>query len=229
MITVAQNYKHAPSPQGFPGTMVPERFHILAQRLRGMDEVSGVPLKTIGLTSCSSGAGASAMAANLAIAAAEAADGSVLLVDLNVANPAQAKMFDMTGNLGLRDALRSAAPLVDCSKPTSIANLSLLAPTAPRELDAAGADPARVREMLKACRADFDLVIVDLPPVSEASPCLTTAGCLGGVLLVLEAERTRCEAASIAVQRLAHARANVLGVILNKRQQHIPHWLYKRL
>ena len=45
------------------------------------------------------------MAANLAIGAAEVGDGPVLLVDLNVANPAQAGIFGMSGNLGLYDAL----------------------------------------------------------------------------------------------------------------------------
>ena len=39
----------------------------------------------------------------------------------------------------------------------------------------------------------------------------------------------RYEVASRAVQRLLQAHASVLGVVLNKRPQHIPEWLYKRI
>ena len=194
-----------------------------------MGESSGGVLKTVGVTGCSSGAGVSAMAANLAIGAAEVGDGPVLLVDLNVANPAQAGIFGMSGNLGLYDALSGGAPLSDCPKATPIANLSLLAPSVTHGFRAPDLDFCDIRELLDAYSPDFDLVVVDLPPASEANGCLATASFLSGVLFVVEAEHTRCEAATRAVRRLAHARANVLGVILNKRTEHIPHWLYKRL
>ena len=55
------------------------------------------------------------------------------------------------------------------------------------------------------------------------------AGLLAGVVLVIEAEQTRFESAQRATRSLQQAQANLLGVILNKRPQHIPEWLYERL
>jgi Mrp family chromosome partitioning ATPase len=69
---------------------------------------------------------------------------------------------------------------------------------------------------------------LDLPTV-ESSLCFVTAGSLSGVLLVVEAERTRTETAIRAKQRLIDARASVLGVILNKHPQHMPGWLEARV
>jgi Mrp family chromosome partitioning ATPase len=52
---------------------------------------------------------------------------------------------------------------------------------------------------------------------------------LDGMLLVMESERTNPEAALRAKQRLIHANARFLGVILNKHRQHLPSWLDARL
>ena len=229
MITVSSTLVQPSIPRSIPGTSSTGRFRNLAHRLRALSESSSASLSTVGVTSCARGEGVSAIAANLAVAAAEGVHRPVLLVDLNFANPAQARIFGLTGNLGLRDALTAAAPLTDCPKATSIANLSLLAPSAAHELDASTIDPQQIRDMLDALQPDYELIIVDLPPATEASPSVATAGSLSGVLLVLEAERTRCEVAERAMRRLENAQANVLGVVLNKRPEHIPAWLYKRL
>ena len=48
------------------------------------------------------------------------------------------------------------------------------------------------------------------------------------VVLVVESERTRKKTARWARQQLEDAGAKLLGVVLNKRAQHIPAWLYER-
>jgi Mrp family chromosome partitioning ATPase len=55
------------------------------------------------------------------------------------------------------------------------------------------------------------------------------AALMDGVVLVVEAEKTRWEVANKVREALVQADANVLGVILNKRRFHIPEWLYKTL
>lgn len=229
MITVSETYTQPSTSRNTSGNSATARFRALVHRIRAISESSEVSLSSIGLTSCSLGEGVSSMAANFAVAAAEVLHHPVLLIDLNVASPAQASLFGLSGNLGLRDALCATAAFSDCPKPTSIANLSLLAPSAAYEIDPSSIDPLHVREMLDAYQNDYELIVVDLPPATEASPAVQAAASLSGVLLVIEAERTRCEVAERTVNRLSSARANVLGVVLNKRPEHIPNWLYKRL
>jgi len=55
------------------------------------------------------------------------------------------------------------------------------------------------------------------------------ADLMDGVILVVEAEKTRWEVASRAKEDLLQANSKILGVILNRRQFHIPEWLYKTL
>ena len=50
-----------------------------------------------------------------------------------------------------------------------------------------------------------------------------------GVVLVIEAGKTREQVAVRAKKELEEAGGKVLGVVLNKRKYHIPEWIYKRL
>ncbi len=49
------------------------------------------------------------------------------------------------------------------------------------------------------------------------------------MILVVEAERTRKQVAQETKAHLKLANANLGGVVLNKRQFHVPDWLYQRL
>ena len=49
------------------------------------------------------------------------------------------------------------------------------------------------------------------------------------VILVVEAERERMEVIKSTQEILAEAKANLTGIILNKRNFYIPKWLYKTL
>jgi len=50
-----------------------------------------------------------------------------------------------------------------------------------------------------------------------------------GVVVVVEAGRTRRDEIQNARRTLEMARGNFLGFILNKRSYPVPEWLYKRL
>ena len=55
------------------------------------------------------------------------------------------------------------------------------------------------------------------------------ASLLDGVIIVAESEKVRWEAIQRVKGQLVKANANILGVVLNKKQFHIPRWLYKTL
>jgi protein-tyrosine kinase len=52
---------------------------------------------------------------------------------------------------------------------------------------------------------------------------------LDGLLLVLESEKVRWEVAQSRSSALADMGANLLGVVMNKRPDHVPRWLYNTL
>lgn len=85
---------------------------------------------------------------------------------------------------------------------------------------------ASVKE--KLARA-FDYILIDAPSVADVSWSPSIAATTDGVILVVEAERTRWPVALNAKQEFEAAGARVIGVFLNKRRFYIPTRIYQRV
>jgi protein-tyrosine kinase len=75
----------------------------------------------------------------------------------------------------------------------------------------------------------FDLVVINTPALSTSAAGLVFCSHADGVVLVLEAERTRGPVAERAKEQIEKNGGNVLGVVFNKRRFYIPKFIYKRL
>jgi len=84
---------------------------------------------------------------------------------------------------------------------------------------------ARVMEL----RKEFDYVIVDVPALNESADAIALGQQVDGLVVVLEANSTRREAASKVVENLRAAKIRILGAVLNKRTFPIPEALYQQL
>ncbi len=73
------------------------------------------------------------------------------------------------------------------------------------------------------------LVLVDAPPVMADVTALAFARRAAGVLLVIEAEKTRMSLVEQARRSIDGADGRLCGVILNKRRQRIPKAISRRL
>lgn len=78
-------------------------------------------------------------------------------------------------------------------------------------------------------RARFDLVLIDSPPLEESSDGLAMVRKADGVILVVEAEKTRWPVVQNLRDSIIQYGGNILGVVFNKRRYHVPGWIYKRL
>jgi Mrp family chromosome partitioning ATPase len=180
------------------------------------------PLRTVGLTGCTGGAGVSTVAARLAVEATLAGQDPVLLVDAHLARPAAHKLLGVKPVPGLAEALHDGTPLSHVVQVSAIPRLSVL-------VAGRGDDPAAFAEspglagLLETVKDEFALVVCDLPPVGGRSPTAALAAHLDGLVLVLEAERTPLEAARLGKDRLESC-ARLLGVVLNKRRRYLPAW-----
>lgn len=231
MITLTKDLVATTTQRGGTGGAVAEQYYALANWLRpsgdgaALGRLASEP-KAIGVTSCATGAGVSTVAANLAIAAARTGNQPVLLVDVSGGHSQIAAQFSITGHLGLEAALAGDVPAADCVKATPIENLSLLAQSERSHLSSF--DGNRIIDLLRQLERDFSFLVIDLPP-TDSGLCFSTAGTLNGVLLVMDGQRTHSLAAARAKQRLIHANAAVLGVILNNHAHDLPRWLDARI
>jgi Mrp family chromosome partitioning ATPase/uncharacterized protein involved in exopolysaccharide biosynthesis len=192
--------------------------------------------RTILVTSTVPREGKTLTAANLAVIfAGEGA--RVLLVDCDVRRPRLHQVFRVASAPGLLQALAdrpppiqpqfSLAPGVDRGPPEEPPDPALQAiqpTTVPRlSVLAAGTRPGghaelkgtEMRPLLARLASQFDVIILDTPPVLVNADAAILAPLADGVILVVRAGQTEREAVEQAYEQLMAAGGHVLGVVLN--------------
>lgn len=192
---------------------VAEAFRMIRSNIKFMAVDSAV--QTLMVTSALKGEGKSTTAANLAVALAR--DGRrVTLVDADLRRPTVHKIFSIANTMGLTNAIAGGAPLAEVSHDSGIENLRVITagpiPPNPAEL----LDSTRFARIAEELRETNDMVIFDAPPVLGVADASVLAGRVDGVAVVMAAGEVERKAGRRVVQMLQQARANVLGVILNK-------------
>ena len=198
-----------------PDSSPAEAFRDLRTNLRFVGE-NGQP-RVVVITSSIQGEGKSVIAANLAMAAA-AAGRQVVLVDADLRRPAQSRVFGHPGTAGLSTVLSGEHELDEVLFTVAGAGLDVMfsgeRPPNPSELLGTEA----MHRMLLRLADQYDLVVVDAPPVLAVPDVLEFAASADTTLLVVELERATRREARDAVERLARVNARVPGVVINRAQ-----------
>jgi capsular exopolysaccharide synthesis family protein len=172
-------------------------------------------LRSIALTSAAPSEGKTTIAAHLAIANADRGK-KTLLVDGDLRRPSIHAKFGLTPREGLSNVLTGEMPWQDVvvsveGKP----NLSVL-PAGPGSHRAADLIGPRLATLLDEFGKEYDLVILDAPPLLGFAECLQMATAADGVLIVSRAGETKRRAVAEVISVLNRLRANIIGVVLNQ-------------
>ena len=196
--------------------------------LRSENGTTELP-RLIAITSCNRGEGVSTIASSIAVTMALHGD-KVLFVDANFRRPSAQKIFRVNLSPGLGEVLWNGMDTTRAIQHTTIQNLFILS-TGEMEKDPAPKfESKEFIELLNVLKRDYSYVVFDTPPVQRAgNSAVCLAGLVDGVILVVETEKIRWEVAQRVKGRLVEGKANVLGVVLNKRKFHVPRWLYDTL
>jgi capsular exopolysaccharide synthesis family protein len=184
-----------------------------ALRVQVDSEARIQPLKVLCVTSPFSGDGKTTIASALAMAEARV-DVKVLLLDGDLRRPRVAEALNMGQDwgFGLAEVLEGT-PLTEVGRRVGPGNLHVL-PTDPRE-DAGTLLARRLGPVLDAARQQYDLVVVDCPPVLATDDALTIAVHCDATLVVVSQGRS-AEDAAMAVGMLDALGVRVLGSVLNR-------------
>jgi Mrp family chromosome partitioning ATPase len=175
------------------------------------------------------GNGCTEICASVAETLARNTSGSVCIVEANFRTPGLPELLGSTNSLGLTDALLQDGPIRSFANPIGIDKLWLLSCGKLTADSASLLSSEPVKARLAELRAEFDFVIVDAPPLTRYADAIALGQLSDGVVMVLEAETTRKEAAQMAASNLRASRVPILGAVLNKRTFPIPEKLYKLL
>ncbi len=172
-------------------------------------------LKCILMTSASPSEGKSTVAGHLAIAHAEQGH-KTLLIDGDMRRPSLHKLFGMPNLAGLSKVLEHRTDWHEVTtKIRSDLELYVL-PAGPSTRRAADLVGQALPRLLDQAREEFDLVILDAPPLLGFPEPLQMAATVDGVIVVTRAGQTERRAVAAVLNTLAHLRANVVGLVLNE-------------
>ncbi len=182
-------------------------------------------------TSSSLKEGKSTTVANLAITKAQ--EGSkVLLVNCDLRKPSVYKIFGVNRELGLTDiilgkvhwqeAIKDITDLMmgkmrmdDIMKTPGLENLHVITcggiPPNPAEL----LSSSGMNEFLEAIREEYDMILMDCPPILPVTDAAILSPKVDGVVLVYQAGRIPRNALKRAKTHLDNGQANILGIVLN--------------
>ncbi len=211
--TRTKNNMNAPIVAEEPRSPVAEAYRSLRSNVQfaGVDR----PIRSILITSPSPEEGKTTVAANLAVVMMQ--DGmKVVLVDADMRRPQVHKAMGMTNEVGLTDYFVQSDP--DLNKIIQrwedeelfVVTAGKIPPN-PSEL----LGSRRMSNFMDMLRGQYDMIIIDSPPVGVVTDPTRLASRIDGAILVVEPKKTKMAAAEDAVETLRRAGANLIGVVFN--------------
>ncbi len=199
-------------------SMVAESFRVALTSLLFANKQTGPP-KAIAISSPGPSEGKTTVACNLAISYAEI-NWRVLLIDGDMRRPRMHGIFDVDNEKGL-------APLLDRNEPTepadvaaavrqtAIANLSVMPRGKLRSTVINLLYSPRFAEVLQIARKEFDVIIIDTPPMLHLPDARAIAHLTDGVVFVVRSGKTLRDTVITARERFRQDGIPILGSILN--------------
>jgi Mrp family chromosome partitioning ATPase len=167
------------------------------------------------------GEGTSTVAAQYAQSLASDERLRVLLADAQVLRPAYRADGSPVESRPVRAALRRHGQ--DESRGPDLMPLPGDSP------EARALTPGSLRASLDVLASGYDWIVLDGPPVLEMPDAATLAGVADGVVVVVQAGRTKRPVLARTVDLVSRAGGRVLGVVLNRRRLEIPGFIYRRI
>ena len=188
------------------------------------------PIKVILVNGTSHGSGATTTAVNFATTMTKHSIAKVLLVDVNLRTPGLHDAFGIDQHEGLSNILMNSCRMQPEIKKVGPGELHVLTCGGSNLFGPHGLfESDEFDQFLKTAREQFDYVILDAPPVPVFSEFRILCRKVDGVILVIDAGRTRRKVALRAKKEIEDAGGNLLGVVLNRRKFYIPKWIYERI
>jgi non-specific protein-tyrosine kinase len=171
-------------------------------------------VKTIVITSSVPDEGKSTTAVNLAIAFAEMGR-RVVLIEADLRRPRIAEYLGVEGAIGLSNVLAGQVAVADALQPWGHGQLQVLAsgfvPPNPSEL----LGSRNMSALLSRLRAEFDVILIDTPPMLPVTDAAVVATHADGAVLVARSGKTAQARIRTALASLRAVDAQVLGCVLN--------------
>lgn len=196
-----------------PDSKEAEQFRLLKNNI--LFPETGLPPKSIMVTSSSPNEGKSFVASNLAASIAQSIDEYVVLMDCDLRKPTIHKIFGLSGKDGLSQYLLNQKPLSTMLLKTFINKLTILPagpiPRNPSELLSSGHMRNLIHEM--TLRYNDRYIIIDTPPPYITSEASVISRHVDGIIIVIRHGKTRKKDVADIID--IYGKEKIIGVVQN--------------
>lgn len=170
--------------------------------------------KVICITSTISGEGKTFTSINLAAIIAQAGR-KTLLVSLDLRKPKIHKVFNLENRVGLSNYLIDKASYNDIITSTNIKNLyvTLAGPVPPNPAELI--ETSRMEEFIRQASIDFDIIILDTPPIAVVTDAMLLARFAHANLFVVRANYSSTDVLKLIEELNSKEDIRHLGIVLN--------------
>jgi capsular exopolysaccharide synthesis family protein len=139
----------------------------------------------------------------------------VIIIDADLRNPNQHKIFKIPNQDGLTNYLTGGVKMEALLKPTDIPHLILInaGPLPPNPMELLGS--AKMADFLERLKKNVDYVLVDTPPLLAVSDAMVLGPSIDRAILVVAGGKTPRDALRRAREKFDMHLIKCLGVIIN--------------
>ena len=156
-------------------------------------------------------------------------EGPVCVVDANFESPSLHRQFGTENTRGLAEAILERGPIKQYIREIEGSGLCFMPHGRTSLLLSPAEITDRFRTRIAEARASFWYVVIHAGFLGLNGAAMMISSSTDGVVLVVEANRTRRESAKRVKENLLAANVRLLGVVLNNRTYPIPRALYRML
>jgi succinoglycan biosynthesis transport protein ExoP len=151
---------------------------------------------------------------------------SVCLVDADFESPQLHQHYGISNRSGLAECLTANDPIRASATRVSRNNLWLLTSGVGAGINY---NVESVRARFLELREEFDHVLISAPPLARQTESTLMGQLADGIVLIVEANKTRRDSLRQIQDELETAQVSLLGAVLDQRTYPIPKFLYRWL
>ena len=195
-----------------PGSLEAESFRSV--RTAVLVQAEAEKAKILQVTSAEPGDGKSSIVANMAIALAQSGK-RILIVEADLRRPVQSKMFGLEPQAGVAEVLSGEVHFRNAIQETVFPGLSIVVAGGECAAPAEMLSSRQLKESLEDIRDEYDLILVDTPPLLAVSDPCVTGRYTDGVLMVVRLNKNDYAYISRATELLQTHGIRLIGVLAN--------------
>lgn len=204
-------------------SVISEQFRTIRTNIKF--SMTDEELVTLLVTSAGMGEGKSTVSANIAAAFSQEGK-SVLMIDADMRKPTVHYTFNLKNSVGLSTVLSKQCELGEAIQESLVPGLDIITsghvPPNPAELLAS----KQMDFVLEKLRDEYDVIIIDAPPVLSVTDAQILSNKCDGTILVVSSGKTEKAGIKKAKEMLDVSKAKIFGVVLNNAKVEKGHYYY---